>query len=138
MSDLLGISDRRAALVASIQAALTAAAIDDVPVCDDEPNVLSAARSIVVTWVSTSRDKVQWTHTYEVLCITTNRDAPTFFAGRDELVAVVLAKVLTDSGYGRTPSATTRTVTIGQGDRAQEYPLCGVVTVTATASPTSQ
>lgn len=133
----VGIDTRRADIVAAITAALSSASIAGVPVCDDEPDTLAADRSIVVTWVSSRYDGVQWLHTYEVLVIPTNRSAEAFFTGRDELVGIVLATLNNLAGVDR-PTATTRTVTIGAGERSQDYPLCGVVTTTATAQPTSQ
>ena len=133
----IGIASRRADIVTAITAALTTAAITGVPVCDDEPNTLAADRSIVVTWVSSVHDRTQWQHTYEVVVIPTNRDAAAFFTGRDQLTDLILDTLNTLTGVSR-PTATTRTVTIGAGERTQDYPLCSVIAVTATAQPTSQ
>lgn len=138
MTDILGISDRRLELVDALRAALTAASIAGVEVCDDEPALISADRTIVVTWVSSRSDRHQWFHTYEVRIICTNRaDPAAFFAGRDQLTAIAGRTLEQLDGTAGRPTIDTRTITIGAGDRAQEHPLCPVVTVVATATPTS-
>lgn len=133
----VGIDTRRADLVTAITNALTGASITGVQVCDDEPSTLAGDRSIVVTWVSSVPDAVQWRHTYEVLIIPAISDRAAFFAARDQLTGIVLATLNNLTGVGR-PTAATRTITIGAGDRTQEFPLCSVVTIAATAQPTSQ
>jgi hypothetical protein len=133
----IGIAERRADLVALVAAALDTATITDTTVCDDEPDWIAADRAIVVTWIGSVHDKVQWLHTYELVVIVPRLDATGFFPARDQLTDLVLDTLNETTGVGR-PSAGTRTITLGSGDRAQDYPLCAVVTVTATASPASQ
>jgi hypothetical protein len=132
----VGIDTRRTDLCNALTAALTAATIPDVQVCDDEPAVLAADRSIVVTWVSSRHDAVQWLHTYEAVVIVTLQDRAAFFTERDRLTGLVLDTLNRLDGTSGRPTASTRTIELGAGEDARTYPLCSVVAVVATAQPT--
>jgi hypothetical protein len=124
----VSVEERRAALVE-----LLTAACAPVPVCDDEPDLVTTNAAVIVAWERTARTVAQWEHTYHVtIVVTRSADASPAIAARDRLLGIVLTQLDAASGLNR-PSAEIAPADVG----GVIYPRCAVVTITATDAPVS-